>query len=57
MIILHYFSIRDLIVPLESELSLQRDVKLVSLDGQVALKIMELDGVEEKIAVTTHELR
>ena len=36
-------------VPLESEMSLLRDVKMVSLDGQLALKNIELEDVEDKI--------
>ena len=41
---------------LESELSLQKYVKLVSLDGQLALKKIELDDVTGKIGETSHEL-
>ena len=41
-----------MLTPLESDLSLHRDVKLVSLDGQVALKKMELEETERKINET-----
>ena len=50
------FSLNNLLVPLESELSLQKDVKLVSLDGQLALKKIELDDVTGRIADTRHKL-
>ena len=43
--------------PLESELSLQRDVQLVSLDGQMALKRLEHADLERKIVAANERLR
>ena len=51
-----YLSLEKLIVPLESELSLLRDVKMVSLDGQLALKKIELEDLVEKITDANHEI-